>query len=261
MTFLNDFPFFKLAILLVTLMTFVWLIQRSTKNANAVDATWALSFTPSVWLIFASLNNVGVRQVGVALLMSLWSLRLGYYLLKTRVLSNAPEDKRYARLRNVLKWNQFKFFVMYMFQALLVMLCSIAPYGAMNGEHNELGIWGIVGLVVGLGSIVGESIADSKLVKFVSNSANRGRTCKTGLWRYSRHPNYFFEWMHWWAYVFLGLGQEYFYLTLIGPVVMGWFLWKVTGIAASEKLSLKSRMDYAEYQSKTSAFFPWPPKS
>jgi steroid 5-alpha reductase family enzyme len=99
------------------------------------------------------------------------------------------------------------------------------------------------------------------LQAFRSNSRNKGKVCRDGLWRYSRHPNYFFEWTHWWAYVLIGWQAPYGWATLFGPVIMLVFLFKVTGIPPTEENALRSRGDaYREYQRTTSVFFPWPPK-
>jgi len=110
-------------------------------------------------------------------------------------------------------------------------------------------------------SVAGEAIADRQLAGFRADPANRGKTCRTGLWRYSRHPNYFFEWVHWWSYVLLGLGSPYWLVTILGPALMLVFLFKITGIPATEERALLTRgEDYRNYQRTTSPFFPWFPK-
>jgi steroid 5-alpha reductase family enzyme len=110
-------------------------------------------------------------------------------------------------------------------------------------------------------SIVGESIADAQLAKWRKNPANKGRTCRAGLWNYSRHPNYFFEWLHWWFYVPLTITLPFGWLSLALPALMLYFLLRVTGIPYTEMQAIKSRGDdYREYQRTTSAFIPWFPK-
>ena len=119
-----------------------------------------------------------------------------------------------------------------------------------------------LGICVWLASLVGESIADLQLARFRSNPRNRGKTCRDGLWRYSRHPNYFFEWLHWFAYVCLAWGSPWFVLSLIGPALMLVSLCWVSGIPFVEAQSLRSRGDdYREYQRTTSMLIPWFPKN
>ena len=118
-----------------------------------------------------------------------------------------------------------------------------------------------VGLLIWTISVLGESIADAQLARFRSNPANRGKTCRIGLWNYSRHPNYFFEWLHWWSYVAIAWSAPYGWTTLLAPALMWFFLFKVTGIPATEAQAVISRGDdYKLYQQTTSVFVPWFPK-
>jgi steroid 5-alpha reductase family enzyme len=119
----------------------------------------------------------------------------------------------------------------------------------------------VLGILVWIVAVGGEALADRQLAKFRANPANRGKTCRAGLWKYSRHPNYFFEFTHWFAYILLGAGSSYYWVTFFGPAIMLLFLYKVTGIPYTEKQALLSRgEDYREYQRTTSAFIPWFPK-
>jgi steroid 5-alpha reductase family enzyme len=121
--------------------------------------------------------------------------------------------------------------------------------------------WLVGGVAVWLLSVVGEGIADRQLARFRENPANKGKTCRDGLWRYSRHPNYFFEWLHWFAYVLLAVGSPWFWLSAAGPVVMYLFLRYVSGIPYTEAQALRSRgEDYRRYQQTTPMLFPWFPK-
>jgi steroid 5-alpha reductase family enzyme len=110
-------------------------------------------------------------------------------------------------------------------------------------------------------AIGGESLADTQLARWRREPSNRGRTCRKGLWKCSRHPNYFFEWIHWWTYVILGATAAHGWVTLLGPALMLMFLYRVTGIPYTEAQALKSRgEDYRQYQKTVSAFFPWFPR-
>ena len=132
----------------------------------------------------------------------------------------------------------------------------------MQKVFPPFGLWELAGFLVWLPAVVGEGFADWQLAQFRSKARNRDRVCREGLWRYSRYPNYFFEWLHWWAYVVMGVSTPGWFLTWIGQVGMGWALLKVTGIPWTERQALVSRgEDYREYQRTTSSFIPWFPKT
>jgi steroid 5-alpha reductase family enzyme len=146
-------------------------------------------------------------------------------------------------------------------QALVDVILSLPYLVAMTKPAPGLGAWDLAGVLVWVVTVVGETVADHQLATFRADPANCGRTCRVGLWRASRHPNYFFEWLHWWSYVLLAVGSPWWALTLVGPALMLFFLLKVTGIPAAEAQALASRgEDYRDYQRTTSAFVPWFPK-
>jgi steroid 5-alpha reductase family enzyme len=149
-------------------------------------------------------------------------------------------------------------FRFYQLQAVGVVLFALPILIALrNPQPLNLLDW--IGLAVGILSITGESIADWQLSRFRSRPENRGQVCERGLWRYSRHPNYFFEWLHWWAYVCFALSNwPWGAVTLLGPLTMWYLITRVTGIPPTEAQSLKSRGEaYRRYQQTTSPFFPW----
>ncbi len=242
-------------------MFILWIIERATKDASIVDVGWAygLGFTALGYGYFA--NGDEIRRGLIAILAGAWSLRLGTYLLNNRVIGKS-EDARYVELRD--KWGRKagrNFFLFFQFQALLVVAFSI-PYWvvAEASWNNELRWQDYVGIGIWAVSVLGESIADRQLAQFREDPASKGKTCQRGLWRYSRHPNYFFEWLHWWGYVFIAWNAPYWGLSLLGPALMFYFLFKITGIPPTEARALKSRSDYKTYQERTSMFFPWFPK-
>ena len=122
-------------------------------------------------------------------------------------------------------------------------------------------VWDATGVGLWLTGLCGETIADRQLAAFRAGAGNGSRVCQAGLWRYSRHPNYFFEWLHWFAYLFLAFGHPQWWLALTGPILMLLFLYRLSGIPWTEAQSLRSRgEDYRRYQAEVSPFLPLPPR-
>jgi len=238
-----------------------WLYQARHREASVVDAIWALGIGSAI--AFYGLEGAGdpARRALVGATGGYWGFRLGTYLLRHRVIGK-PEDARYRKLRDM--WGpgaNRNFFFFFQFQAVLVLLFSLPAWVACNDLSRGLSVTDWIGAAVAIGAIGGESLADRQLTRFRANPANKGKTCREGLWRYSRHPNYFFEWLHWFSYVIYGLGAANWWVTLLGPVLMFWFLYKITGIPWTEEQAIKSRGDdYRAYQRETSMFIPWFPK-
>ena len=235
----------------------LWAIQLRTRDAATADVGWTLLVVGGAVTAGVLTNDDVWRRVLVASMASVWALRLATYLLIDRVLSRTGEDGRYRALRE--HWGDRaprNFLFLYLGQAVVAALFIVPIAAAMRG--GALDGWAIAGVAVWLAALIGESIADRQLAAFRADPANRGAVCGSGLWHYSRHPNYFFEWVHWWAYVLVGHAAP---LTVLGPVVMLLFLFRVTGIPFTERQAIKSRGDlYRAYQRTTSAFVPWPPR-
>lgn len=236
-----------------------WAWQRRHENAGIVDVIWTGGIGAAALWYAAVLDGALVPRALLGLLGALWSLRLTAHLAP-RVLGG-PEDGRYRQLRLHWQGHQGKMFGMFQLQALLIVLFSLPFLAVARNPSAALTSWMIAGLAVWIGSICGEALADRELARFRADPANRGRTCRAGLWRYSRHPNYFFEWLHWFAYVCLAVGSPLFWLSLSGPVVMYAFLRWISGIPFTEAQALRTRgEDYRRYQAQTSPLIPWFPK-
>lgn len=245
---------------MAAVMFLLYFVQRARKDAGIVDVGWAAGM--GLLAVFYAVTASGDlnRRVILAVLAGFWSFRLASHLLR-RYFSQ-KEDGRYRMLRE--KWGkraQVYFFFFFQVQAVWAVMFAVPFLVVAYNPAPGLTVFDILGILVWIVAVGGESIADRQLAGFRANSANRGKTCRVGLWKYSRHPNYFFEFTHWFAYIFLGAGSPWFYVTFLGPAIMLLFLYKVTGIPYTEKQALLSRGDdYRKYQRTTSAFIPWFPK-
>ena len=245
------------------LMIGVWLIAVRCRNAGFVDVAWALGFAPMALLYRIFADGEPIRQNLITLMVIVWSVRLGFHLLR-RVMSHHPEeDGRYRELRQAVTGHEhFFFFWFFQAQALLLSILSIPVLLSNFDTRVHLEISDCLGFGIWLVGICGESLADRQLAVFNAYPANHRKVCCIGLWRYSRHPNYFFEWLVWVAYFFFAFPAPWGWTTVFAPVVMLFFLLRVTGIPFTEQQSLRSRGDaYREYQRTTSPFVPWFPKA
>ena len=251
-------------------MTATWLVARKLRNNGIVDIVWSFGFGPlAVLALFvtprlAVSSHAVIRWEAITTLVLIWSLRLGTHLLG-RVRSHHPhEDVRYAKLRE--EWGAAtdrKMFGFFQLQGALQVVLSLPIFlvhldSTGTANYFGLGLTGCVGSLLWLLGLLGESLADRQLARFRADPANKGKVCQAGLWNYSRHPNYFFEWLVWVGYAVFALGSPWGWLGLIAPGLMLHFLLNVTGIPMTEELSLKSKGDaYRDYQRTTSAFVPW----
>lgn len=240
------------------LMTAGWLLQRRTRNAGIVDVIWTLEVGALATFFCIVGPGWAPRRAVLGAAMALWSLRLGLYLLRDRVVGQA-EDGRYATLRREWGANApTRFFWFFQAQALAALFFAAPPFiASLNGhtafhplELTAIGVWFV--------GFLGESLADRQLARFKAVPSNRGRTCQVGLWNLSRHPNYFFEWIMWLAYAGYALASPWGAVTLLCPAVMLYLLFKVTGIPATEAQAIRTRgAEYVRYQQTTSVFVPW----
>jgi len=235
-----------------------WLRQRTTRNAGIVDVLWSTLMALSAVFYATVADGATVPRILIAVLGGVWGTRLALHLMHR--VGSEPEDGRYRYLREHWHDDQRRFFGFFMAQALATGLYSLPFWIAASNPVEGWTVWSTLAVVTWLISIGGETVADRKLAAFRADPANRGKTCRAGLWRYSRHPNYFFEWIHWFAYVFLAVGAGPWLLaaSFVGPALMlvslAWF----TGIPFTEAQALRSRGDeYRDYQRTTSALIPW----
>jgi len=245
----------------IALMVFVWLLAKRIDNAGVVDVAWSFGFTLIALICLQLGQGDATRKWLIFAMVAIWSLRLGGYLW-VRVAKHHPEeDGRYATLRAQYPRHTWLMFLgFFQLQAVLLVVLSVPFAMVSSNAQAGLSAWEWAGAALWLVAMLGESLADFQLHRFRSQPANKGRTCKAGLWALSRHPNYFFEWLVWVAYFVFALGTPQGWIAVFCPALMLFFLFKVTGIPATEAQALKSRGDeYREYQRTTSVFVPWFP--
>lgn len=242
-------------------MLVLWVLERRWRNASHVDAGWSAGI--GILAIGYALVSSGDpwRRGVVAAMVGIWALRLTWHLIADR-LGDRPEDGRYAELRK--KWaphSGFWFLLFFQLQAGFVVVFSL-PAWVIVAKTTSFGSWtDIVGIVWFVGALIGLVSADRQLARWRADPAHRGRTCRAGLWAYSRHPNYFFEFLLWWSYAWLGWGADHAWLTIAVPLFLLALLQFVTGIPYTEKQAIASRGDdYRAYQREVSRFIPWFPR-
>jgi len=248
---------------LLALFTATWLLSRKLDNFSFVDIAWAYGLAVVSCVYIGLLHGYTNRTLLIMTMAMVWSLRLGSYLLARIRRHHPDEDVRYQVLRK--KWQGHlasKFFWFFQAQGLLVLLLSIPVLLALRNARPHIAIIEWMGAAVWLIAIVGESIADAQMGAFKKDPANKGKVCDVGLWRYSRHPNYFFESLIWWGFWLFACGSPWGWATVYAPLLILYFLLRVTGIPLTERCAVESKGDaYRRYQRTTSAFVPWFPKS
>lgn len=258
------------ALALSAIMAAAWYAQYRTRNSGWVDVFW--SYAVGLGGVFAALtpahgtHGPSARQILVAILVGIWSIRLGTHILQ-RTLAAKAEDPRYAALR--AEWRdgfQSRLFWFLQIQALAAWILVLCVSVAAHNPAPGIRLLDILGTFVLIGAIFGETVADTELKQFAADKANKGRICDRGLWGWSRHPNYFFEWLGWLAYPIIAIDLAGTYpwgaLALSGPIFMFWLLRYVSGVPPLEAhMQRKHGGNFLAYQERVSAFFPWPPKT
>ncbi len=250
-------------LLCAVLQAVLWWIAERTKNAGIVDVGWAQSFAAVILLYSLGAKSAKSAWLPIAILVIAWSTRLTCYLI-SRGAATGNEEGRYADLRRrwALHASQ-KFFVFFQAQAALTAILSTAfviPFVASPWDGGVLRVLGALVAAVGIG---GEALADAQLARFKRDPHNVGRVCDTGLWSYSRHPNYFFEWCFWIGLALYGLAfAPAGLIALVGQAIILGSILGVTGIPPTENQALRSKGEaYRAYQKRVSKFVPMPRKS
>ena len=258
---LNEFlnALWPAAVFAIALMLFIWWLALRINNLGIVDIAWSYAFAPVAIFFAATTPGDLTRCWLIAGMATLWSARLGTHLY-IRVMGHHPhEDVRYANMRE--KWGKnlnSQVLIFFELQAVLIVLLSSPFLIACLNSQPGISVLEWTGVAVWAMAILGEAIADWQLKRFRSRPENKGKICQAGLWNYSRHPNYFFEWLVWVGFFLFAWDSPGGCFTVLCPALMLFFLLRVTGIPLTEELSVKSKGDaYREYQRTTSAFVPW----
>ncbi len=240
----------------------VYVFARRIDNYGVVDVAWSYAFGALVVFYAAAGPGWWVRRALLAALVLAWSTRLGTHLWRRVAAHHPEEDGRYGEMRRTWAGDLARrMFVFFQFQALSVVVLGVPFLVAVLNPAPRLHPLEIAGALVWLFAWIGESVADAQLARFKRDPANRGRVCAVGLWRYSRHPNYFCEWLIWVGFFLFGCGSPWGWTGILAPAAILYLLLRVTGVPPTEAQSLRSRGDaYRRYQATTNAFFPWFPR-
>lgn len=243
-------------------VTTVWLLSLVLRNASIIDIFWGPGFV-LLAIVYALLSEDGYsgRQLLVVALTAIWGLRLGGYILWRN--AGHGEDYRYQKMRenagSAFWWRSL--FTVFLLQGVILWIVAWPLLVAVHSdEPDNLTIADIIGAAVWLVGFLFEAVSDLQLARFKADPANRGKVMDRGLWRYSRHPNYFGNAALWWGLFIIAAGTPWGIATVFSPLLMTFLLTRVSGVALLERTIKKRRPEYEDYERRTSAFIPLPPK-
>lgn len=259
MSFLS--VFLILGLIVLALMTMLWLVSLALKNSSIVDIFWGMGFVVVAWAAFLlTPEGVPARKLLLCILVTIWGLRLAIHILTRNW--GKPEDFRYQVWRKEAgkSWWWKSFFRVFLLQGVLLWIISTPLLAAQFNPQPAQLIWlDILSILVWLIGFYFEAVGDWQLKSFKANPANKGKVLSSGVWRYTRHPNYFGDATQWWAYYLLALAAGGWW-TIFSPVMMTLLLMRVSGVTLLEKTLKEEKPGYKEYIETTSEFFPWFPR-
>jgi steroid 5-alpha reductase family enzyme len=244
----------------MVMMTILWIVSIIVKNVSIVDLFWGLGFVLTAGFYFLKTDGFETRKIIILALVSIWGLRLSFYLAWRNI--GEGEDFRYREFRRKYgeKYWWVSFFQTFLLQGVLMSIISLPLLGAQYyGLHVRLGIIDYIGIVLWVTGLFFESVGDLQLAKFKSDPLNKGKVMNRGLWRYTRHPNYFGDSAVWWGFGLICIATGS-YFPFIGSVIMTILIIKISGVGLLEKSLKEKKPQYKTYIEKTSAFIPWFPK-
>ncbi|MFN3939495.1 MAG: DUF1295 domain-containing protein [Chitinophagales bacterium] len=247
------------ALIILIIMTITWFISLLIGEMSIVDVGWGLGFILITLLHVFRLENVTTVQLIMTAVITLWGLRLATYIFIRN--KGKGEDPRYKAWRNDWGKNTWwiSYFKVFLLQGVLMLLIALPIQAVMWSSGNTLSMLQVAGIAIWTVGFLFETIGDWQLYRFKSKAENKGKVMQSGLWRYTRHPNYFGESLVWWGVFFISIGSGNIWLSLISPVLLTFMLLKVSGVSMLEA-RYAGNDAYSVYKRTTSAFLPLPPK-
>jgi steroid 5-alpha reductase family enzyme len=235
-------------------MTLWYCIALYKKDNSIVDIAWGIGFLLLAWYTFAQSSQHGNLQIAVTLLVTIWAIRLSYHIYKRN--NGKKEDPRYAAWRKSWKWVKTRsFFQVFMLQGIILLVICYPVIFINSAPAQDLHLLAYTGIVVWLFGFIFESVGDWQLKQFLSQPKNKGKIMQSGLWHYTRHPNYFGESLMWWGMFLLCLSLANGWITIISPLLLTYLLLYVSGVPMAEQ-NFKGNKEFEAYKKRTNAFFP-----
>lgn len=253
--------FLQTSLIILSLVTLLWVWSVFIKNVSIIDIFWGLGYVIVNSLYFFSSEVYDQRKIVLLILVAIWGLRLTVYLGWRNY--GKQEDYRYQEFRKKYgpeRYWWFSYFQVFLLQGTLIMIISLPFLGIhSNNNVNAINLLDYIAIVFWLVGFLFETIGDYQLAKFKSNLNNKGNVLNSGLWRFTRHPNYFGDATVWFAYALFSIAAGSYWF-IIGPIIMVFLIIKVSGVALLEDTLKETKPKYKEYIQKTNSFFPWFPK-
>ncbi len=236
-----------------------WLLSLYLRDVSIVDSLWSLMFLAAAAVFAGQATDAAVRSLIILGLVLLWALRLFIHLTWRNW--GEPEDHRYRAIRAKYQPNFAlkSLFIIFIFQALLAWIIALPLWPAIT-HHVAFSGWDVLAIVLWSSGMFFETVADWQLARFKADPSNKGKVMDKGLWRYSRHPNYFGECLIWWGFYLLAVSSGAWW-SIVSPLLMTWLLLKFSGVVMLEETIVERRPGYRDYIARTNAFIPGPPKN
>lgn len=252
--------YFQIFILVLIYFSLFFIIAVLKKDNSIIDIAWGLGYVYTANMALYLTNNYNFRSFIISLLVTVWGLRLSFYIFKRNIAKG--EDFRYAKWRK--EWDNFylkSFFRIFMLQGLLLFIISTPIIKIIASPYESLKIIDFIGISIWSLGFFLEAAADKQLKEFKERdkSEKNGKIIKEGVWKYSRHPNYFGDTLVWWGYYFISLAVSGGWKFIFSPLIMTYLLRFVSGVPLLEKRYADNK-EYQQYAEKTNIFFPWFPK-